>query len=109
MFVTVTGLKVAKWYQYPRLWKHTLYCATAAQETPGCLMVETFSVDGFHHTFSAFQDQKSLKTFSRGKAHMKAIKAFRSIAEGKIYGWECETLPTREEALQLWQSNAKWY
>jgi len=45
----------------------------------------------------------------RNGVHLKAMKAFHSIAIGRTYGYESDTIPSWEEAYKLLESKGKNY
>jgi hypothetical protein len=47
--------------------------------------------------------------YIHGITHSKAMKEFSSIATGSTYGFESNTIPSWEEALDLWKKNYKEY
>lgn len=52
---------------------------------------------------------ESLRTFVGTGPHLKAVKSFRKIATGSTYHYESDTIPSWEEARQLWEANYKEY
>jgi len=47
--------------------------------------------------------------FMKNGTHLKAMKAFNSIATGKTFGYESDTIPSWEEAYSLLESKGKNY
>jgi hypothetical protein len=47
--------------------------------------------------------------FMRSGVHLKAMKSFNSIATGRTYGYEAETIPSWEEAFAILQQKGKNY
>ena len=47
--------------------------------------------------------------FMRNGAHLKAMKAFNSIATGRTYGYESDKIPGWEEAYSILESKGKNY
>jgi hypothetical protein len=47
--------------------------------------------------------------FMRSGVHLKAMKAFHSIATGRTYGYETDSVPTWDEAFSTLMSKGKNY
>ena len=50
-----------------------------------------------------------MRAFIYSGAHKKAIKAFRSIATGKTFGFETATIPGWDEVHGLWRERGREY
>ena len=70
---------------------------------PGCgagiLFCEVKSVDGFHHTLTAWKTKKDMRKFGLSPIRRKAMKIFPKIATGSTIDYETDKIPTRDEAL----------
>jgi hypothetical protein len=45
--------------------------------------------------------------YLRGKHHALAMKNFRSIGTGSVYGYEDDLMPRWEDAIKKWKQNFK--
>lgn len=109
MYVSVTGLKVKSVWQLPRFWWHALRSYRQAQKAPGVRHVSVRHVDGYQHTLTAWDSRADMLKFIRSGAHLLAIRAFRTIASGRTFGFESETLPSWEKAVTLWRDKGRDY
>ncbi len=109
MIITVTGLKLKSPLHWLAFWRHAVPSFNQCRQSTGCLHAETFAEGGFQHTLTAFDSRDNLRRFAMAGPHRKAAKAFRRIAVGKILSWDSETLPTRDEAVAIWEAEAEWY
>ena len=56
---------------------------------------------GFQCTLTAWESREALLNYLRSGTHLVAMKSFSKIATGRTYGFESETVPTWEEAIDL--------
>jgi len=73
----------------------------------GNISAEARTVEGVHHTLSAWGDEASMRAFLVSGAHIKAMKAFRQIATGKTIGFHAQSLPEWETVHELWLTKGK--
>ena len=52
MYVSVTGLKTIGFIGWIRFWMLAIPAFRAAQKAEGCLICETKTLNGYHHTFT---------------------------------------------------------
>ena len=72
--------------------------------------MEVHSVEGIKHTFTAWESKEAMEAFLHSGAHAKAMAAFHDAAsEGKTIGFESDTLPSFEQALEIWRQQAVKY
>jgi len=109
MYVSVTGLKTKGFMSWIRFWMLAIPAFRAAQKAEGCLICETKTHNGYHHTFTVWKDKTSMMKYRASPAHFKAMKVFSKIAFGKIYGYETNNIPTWSDALKGWNDYAKDY
>jgi len=64
---------------------------------------------GYQCTVSAWESREVMLEFMRSGVHLKAMKAFNSIATGRTYGYESESIPSWDEAYILLQEKGKDY
>lgn len=79
----------------------------AAQKAAGVLFCEAETRNGYRHTLTARESKEHMAAYRACPEHLKAMKAFHLIAEGKTYGYESDTVPNWQEALILWEKYGK--
>ena len=80
-----------------------------AKSSKGVLFCEVKTVDGFHHTLTAWETKKDMKKFVSSPIHLKAMKVFPKIATGSTIGYEADEIPSWSEALENWRTQAVNY
>ena len=93
MYVSVTGLKVKRFWHLPRFWWHAMRSFRQAQRAPGVRLVEVRNVKGYQHTLTCWHSRRDMLNFMRSRPHIDAIRAFGDIATGRTYGWEADAPP----------------
>lgn len=101
VYVSVTGLAPKGILAVPRFWWHAVPSKMQADSALGALFVEVKTVDSYHHTLTIWEDKKAMLAYMTSGAHKNAMKAFRSIGKGVVYGFETQSVPSWEEALAL--------
>tara|TARA_B100001093_G_C26009884_1_gene669268 strand:- start:135 stop:467 length:333 start_codon:yes stop_codon:yes gene_type:complete len=109
MYVSVTALKARGFLSEIRFWLLAVPVFKQARSSAGILFCEAKSVDGFHHTLTAWQTKKDMQKFVLSPIHQKAMKIFPEIATGSTIGYETDKMPTRDEALLMWRKTAVNY
>ena len=72
----------------------------AAQKAESCLICETKTLNGYHHTFTIWKDKKLMMKYRASPVHLKTMKVFSQIAHHKVYGYEANNIPTWNDALK---------
>ena len=80
---------------------------TAARKANGNLFCEAKKINKYHHTLTAWENKSKMMDYLRGKHHSSAMKNFRSIGTGSVYGYENDLIPSWEDAIKKWQENYK--
>jgi len=107
-YISVTGLKVRSPWLLPTFFYHAIPSSIQAKSAPGNIDVQTTNVDGIHHTLSVWENKKSMVTYLRQGAHLKAMKTFGQVAAfGKTHGYESDKIPTWPEAIQILETHGK--
>ena len=75
----------------------------------GVLFCEVKSVDGFHHTLTAWETKQDMKKFVFSPIHRKAMRVFPKIATGSTIRYETDKMPSWDEALEIWRKTAVNY
>tara|TARA_B100000676_G_C17962395_1_gene778346 strand:+ start:70 stop:342 length:273 start_codon:yes stop_codon:yes gene_type:complete len=53
--------------------------------------------------------KKYMLDYLTSKAHLKAMKKFSKIGDGKVYGYEADVIPNWEDALAEWDKNGRMH
>ena len=109
VYVSITGLQVKRFWHYPKFWKLAQASMVQANAADGCLSAEARTINGIHHTRSAWTNESAMRAFRHSGAHLEAMKAFRSIATGKTYGSFMTEMPDWHTVHELWRAHAKEY
>ncbi len=109
MYVSITGLKPKNFVSTFRFWMLAIPSFRQAQTAQGNLHSAVKKINGYQCTLSAWESRDKMLEFMRSGVHLKAMKSFHSIATGRTYGYESETIPTWEEAFATLQEKGKNY
>src|SRR6056300_680500 len=96
MYVSVTALKTRGFFSAIRFWLLAVPTFRQAKSSKGVLFCEVKTVDGFHHTLTAWETKKEMKVFPK-------------IATGSTIGYEADEIPSWSEALENWRKQAVNY
>lgn len=107
VYVSITGFRLKAWWHLPLLWWHTLRSISQARRAHGNLRVEARVVNGTYHTLTVWIDERAMRAFVKRGAHLRAMKAYRSIGVGRTLGFNAHQAPDWEAALQRWIAEAK--
>jgi hypothetical protein len=108
-YVSITGLKTLGPLAVARFWLHAMPAMVQAQSAPGNISAEARTINGVHHTLSVWAHEDALRAYLYTGAHLKAIKAFKSIAIGKTFGFETDIVPSWSEVHELWKQRGQDY
>ena len=67
------------------------------------------SRNGFLHTFTVWESRTHMIAYRSSPAHLKAMKSLSKIGNGKIHGYDADTIPSWEDAYSEWCKNAREY
>ena len=109
MYVYVTALKTRGCLSAIRFRLLAVPVFKQARSSAGILFCEVKTVDGFHHTLTAWKTKKDMRKFVLSQVHQKAMKIFPKIATGSTIGYETDKVPTWDEALLMWRKTAVNY
>ena len=109
VYVSITGLRLKRFWHVARFYRHAIPSFRAARQTPGNLRAEVKSVGGVRHTLTVWENKAAMRAFLVTKPHLAAMRAFPDIASGKTYGFETENVPDWDEALRLWHAHGRSY
>lgn len=109
VYVSITGLRLKRpWHAVPFFW-HAIRSFRQARRAAGNLRAETGTIDGVHHTLTVWENEAAMRDFIRSGAHRRAVRAFRSIASGKTFGFETTEAPEWSAVHRLWQDRGVEY
>jgi hypothetical protein len=108
-YISITGLKPKNFISTFRFWRLAIPCFRLAQKSKGNVFCETKKIRGFQCSLTAWESKEDMLRFVHSEVHLKAMRAFNSIATGRTYGQECEAIPNWEEAFQMLQEKGKEY
>jgi hypothetical protein len=107
IYVSMTGFRPRGALQLPRFWWRTVRSLAQARRAPGNLLTAARRVDGVYHTMTAWSDLASMRAYVGSGAHLKAMRGFRALGTGRVFGHACEALPDWESVYALWQQHGR--
>lgn len=107
MHISVTGLRVKRWWHAPLFWRHAIASMVDAQTADGNITAETRTIRGVHHTLSAWESREHMLQYLRSPRHAHAMRRFAGRASGRVCGFEAEAVPTWEEALDRYAQDGR--
>lgn len=109
MYISITGLKPKGLRGFFKFWMLAVPSFNQARTARGNLHCSVKRIQGQQCTLTAWESRELMLDFMRSGAHLKAMKAFRSMATGKTYGFEAETVPDWAEAFARLQRDGRAY
>jgi hypothetical protein len=109
MHISITGLKPKGLYGFIKFWMLAIPSFGEAKSAKGNLFSEVKKIKGFNCTLSAWESREAMLVFMKNGVHLKAMKSFHSIATGRTYGYESDTIPSWDEAYTLLETKGKNY
>jgi hypothetical protein len=106
-YVSITGLCLNSKVHAPRFWWHAIRSMMQAKAAHGVISADARNINGVHHTLTVWESREAMRQFLITGAHMKAMKNFKSIAHGKVLGFESATVPSWDEVHELWRTNGR--
>lgn len=101
MIVTVTSIRLRKWWFFFRLSWHGLHISRQAKAQPGFIRMRNTGSGTLHFTLTGWKDEASMKSFARSGAHQASMRITKELAtELRIYTFEAGDLPAWPEAKQ---------
>ncbi|WFR96156.1 hypothetical protein [Rhizobium tumorigenes] len=107
VYVSITGLQIKARRHLPRFWWHAIPSMLQAQKAEGNISTAARQIDGVHHTLTVWKDEAAMRRYLVAGAHLKAMRAFGSIATGKTLGFYADRVPDWQEVHALWQTKGK--
>ena len=107
MYISITGLKTKGLFASIRFWFLTVPAFKAARNANGIILCESKSQNSYHHTLTVWKSKANMIEYISSPVHLRAKRAFPSIAVGKVIGYQCDAIPSWEQAIQEWNEKAK--
>ena len=118
--ITITGIQLKNIFCYPAFYWHAIAALNAAQNSPGNIHASTNQynlpndagqIRDTLMTLTVWEDRAStLRYVYKSPAHIAAMKQVKNLSNySKTYHFESSTIPTWEEAKDIWLSNGKEY
>lgn len=107
VYVSMTGFRPRGVPQLPMFCWRTLHSFAQARRAPGNLLTTGRVVGGIYHTMTAWSDLASMHCFVASGAHLKAMKHFRSLGTGRIFGCACDEIPSWDDLYELWKRHGR--
>lgn len=107
IYVSMTGFRPNGIIRLPAFWWRTIKAFSQARRTPGNLVTTGKVVDGVYHTITAWSDLSGMRRFVSSGAHLKAMKRFRLLGTGRVFGYACQSLPDWNVVYQLWKQYSR--
>lgn len=104
VYVSITGLQLKGRRHFFRFWWHAIRSMAQAKQAEGNIATDARLINGVHHTRTVWKDEGAMRRYLIAGAHLKAMKAFGSIATGKTLGFYCDSVPDWDEVHRAWQS-----
>ena len=107
MYISITGIKVKGFLGAIKFMRYTIQSFNTAKKANGNLFCDSKKINKYHHTLTAWENRSKMMDYLRGKHHSSAMKNFRSIGTGSVYGYEDDSMPNWEDAIKKWKQNFK--
>ena len=107
VYVSITGLQLKGRRHSVRFWWHAIRSMGQARRAEGNIATDARFMNGVHHTRTVWTDESAMRRYLTAGAHLKAMKAFGSIATGKTLGFYTESVPNWDEVQRTWQLHGK--
>jgi hypothetical protein len=106
-YLSITGLETKGFWATLIFWRYAIPSKIQSDSAPGCLFSEVRTIQGVHHTLTAWESREHLRDYLTSGSHLKAMRVFSKIASGKTLGYEKDRIPDREEVHRLWREKVK--
>lgn len=118
--ITITGMQLKNIFCYPKFFWYASAALSAAQKAPGNIHASTnqYNLPNDQNeirdtlmTLTVWEDRKStLNYVFKSPAHVAAMKQMKHLGSySKTYHYESTTIPTWEDAKELWLQHSKDY
>jgi hypothetical protein len=109
VYVSITGLKLKRWWHFFRFMSLTIPATRQARRSAGNISVELTKSNGVYHTLTVWHREEDMRNFLYEGAHLRAVRAFGDIADGKTFGFETTEPPAMNDVHSLWLEHGREY
>ena len=106
-YVSITGLRLNSILHAPQFWWHAIRSMMQAKASAGIISADARTIRGVHHTLTVWESRDAMRRFLIAGAHLKAMQNFKSIASGKVLGFEADKAPDWDTVHQLWRTQGR--
>ncbi|QOL81438.1 DUF3291 domain-containing protein [Pseudooceanicola spongiae] len=104
----IGGLRVKAGLRRPEFFFHSLRSLLQARRAEGVIAAKVFPAENMFFSLSVWDSAASMKRFAMSGAHRRAMAASARVAVVfPFHIFDCATVPTPQEALQLWQARQR--
>jgi len=107
IYVSITGLRLSRRRHAVRFWWHAVQAMRQAHSADGNLFADTRTINGVHHTLSAWRDQAAMQAYLVAGAHRRAMRAYPSIGTGATVGFLSDRIPDWDDVHNIWQRQGR--
>ena len=108
MTVTVTSIRLRKWWLYFYLTSHAFRITLQLRKQKGFIRMKNTGFGYLHFTLSAWETDEDLKRFAREGAHLNAMKKSAALAtEIRTFTYQSDQLPKWREAKSVLMKKGK--
>ena len=107
MYVSVTGLRLKRFWHMPVFWRHATASMMDAHRAVGNLSAEARTIDGVHHTLSTWDSRSDMLTYLKSERHARAMRRFSGIAKGRVVGGDAPSRPDWDTALARYHAEGR--
>lgn len=107
-YISVTGLVTKNILATPKFIWYSGPAFQAASIAEGVVHNSGLSYKDVHMTLSVWESKKAMLKYMRGSEHLAAMKVLKDVSSyGKIHGYFGDTIPSSEEAIELWKKDGR--
>lgn len=109
-YISITGLTLKSALHFPKFAFYTMPIWKQAKAANGNHFADGNYARGTFFTLTVWDNRRAMTRFMTSGAHAKAMKIINDVAireQTKIYSYESDKIPTWEEAIEIWNVNAK--
>ncbi len=108
MIVTVTSIRLKKWWYFFRLSYYGLQITRQLHREKGFLILKNTGFGMMHYTLSAWENEEDVERFYKQGAHLQAMKQAKAIAsETTTFTYQTDRFPDWQEAKKLLKENGR--
>ncbi|WP_170385207.1 DUF3291 domain-containing protein [Ruegeria atlantica] len=106
MLAAIGGVSLKRWYYAPEFHWRAHKALNQARGDPLCLHAGVFSHQEMYFSLSVWHDAEAMLTFAYSGPHRQLMQAAERLADlNGFYHFPCLGVPSRDQALQVWELN----